>query len=75
MAALRKPLSPYSASDLACARHVVTHAEKLLRLDPVERADIITLALNILRKDRAFRRASGPVFTNRPTTHTPGDAA
>lgn len=67
--------SPYSADDLACARHVVTHAEKLASLDPVERADILRLALNILRKDCALRRQSIVRQVMHNNTTTPGDAA
>ncbi len=68
-------VSPYSADDLACARHVVTHAEKLAGLDPVRRADVLRLALNILRKDRAIRRQSAAVLLNTHRNNTPGDAA
>lgn len=49
------PASPYSPDDLACARFVVTHADRLVGLDATERADLLALALTILRKDRALR--------------------
>lgn len=67
--------SPYSADDLACARHVITHAEKLANLEPVERADILRLALNLLRKDRAIRLAGLARAAIHSHTDTPGDAA
>lgn len=47
--------SPYSPDDLACARFVVTHAHRLAGLTEAERADLLALALTILRKDRALR--------------------
>jgi len=47
--------SPYSPDDLACARFVVTHADRLAGLTGDERADLLALALTILRKDRALR--------------------
>ena len=47
--------SPYRPDDLASARYVVTHADRLACLTEVERADILALALTILRKDRALR--------------------
>lgn len=47
--------SPYTADDLACARFVVTHADRLAGLTDAERDDLLALALTILRKDRALR--------------------
>ena len=47
--------SPYKPDDLAMARHVVTHAQALTAVTPETRAEIIDLALTILRKDRALR--------------------
>jgi hypothetical protein len=50
--------SPYSDDGLADARAVVTDADLLATLPPLERARIIAMALTILRKDRGFREAS-----------------
>lgn len=49
------PASPYQFQDLAMARHVVTHADALTAVTPETRAEILDLALTILRKDRALR--------------------
>ena len=75
MAAQSRHVSPYSADDLACARTVVTHAERLAGLDPVERADVLRLAMNILRKDRAIRCGTAALRLVIAHPTTPGDAA
>lgn len=75
--------SPYQPDDLAMCRHLVTHAQNLMELEPEDRADILRSAYDILRKDRAFRlgqsRISGrprlKVIPRGDGPGTSGDAA
>lgn len=47
--------SVYKPQDLATARHVVTHAQALTAVTSETRAEILDMAMTILRKDRAQR--------------------
>lgn len=60
------PRSPYSADGLACARAALTDLRIIGAASREERLNIVGMALDILRKDRAIRL--GPKAALAPVT-------
>lgn len=58
--------SPYSAEGVALARRTLADSRYLAGLLPADRSEIIGLAFDILRKDRAARLGLGPVAAQGP---------
>lgn len=54
------PRSPYSADGLACARAALTDLRTIGAASREERLNIVGMALDILRKDRAARLGLTP---------------